>query len=334
MAIATVGFVFHQLWILLAVVFGLGLHSALFGPIKYSIIPQHMQENELISANALVESGTFAAILLGTIGGGILSAYPSGGVMAGIAGMAIAIIGYFASRFIPAAPSLSPDMPLSYNLFSLTLNAIKLAYKTRVVFLSIIGISWFWLYGALLLSLFPAFVKTILMGDESTVTLLLSLFTVGIAMGSILCERLSYHTFRPSLVIIGVIGMTLAGIDFAMAAHCFHPIESLDSNPAFWHILIDLMCIGIFGGFYSVPLYALMQSRSDPIARSRVIAANNILNALFMVMGAIGMMVLLGEGWSISDVFLLVATSTGLVAGFIAWKIKKLMLRTKTNTSV
>jgi len=325
MTIATLGFLFHQFEILLVVVFGLGLHSALFGPIKYSIIPQHMHENELISANALVESGTFAAILLGTIGGGLLSAYPNGGVITGVSGMVIALVGYFASRYIPAAFSSAPNAPLSYNLLSLTLNAVKLAYKNRVVFLAILALSWFWLYGALLLSVFPSFVKSVLMGDESTVTLLLTLFTVGVAVGSILCERLSYHTVVPSFIVIGAIGMALAGIDFAVSAHYFHPIGTLGNNLAFWHILIDLTCIGIFGGFYSVPLYTLMQSRSDPLFRSRIIAANNILNALFMVLGAIVMIVLLGEGWSIPNVFAFVSATTVIVAGGIALKLKNIV---------
>jgi len=324
MVTATVGFALHLLGVLLAVVFGLGIHSTLFGPIKYSIIPQHMSENELVSANALVESGTFGAILLGTIGGGILSAYPNGGIITGVAGMVIALVGYLASRFIPTAPSLTPDMPLSFNLISLTLNTVKLAYKGKIVFLSILAISWFWLYGALLLSQFPVFVKTTLMGDESTVTLLLSLFTVGIGAGSILCERLSHHSIRPSLIVVGAIGMAIAGIDFAVTAQHFQAVGTLSTNPSFWHILFDLTCIGIFGGLYSVPLYAIMQNRSDPIFRSRIIAANNILNALFMVGGAVGMVVLLKKGWNIPDIFLLVAVCTALVAGVIALKIKQI----------
>lgn len=324
MAVATVGFMFHLLSVLMAVIFGLGIHSTLFGPIKYSIIPQHMHENELISANALVESGTFGAILLGTIGGGILSAYPNGGIITGAFGMLIAFIGYLASRSIPTAPSLTPDMPLSFNLISLTFNTVRLAYKGKIVFLSILAISWFWLYGALLLSQFPAFVKTTLMGDESTVTLLLSLFTVGIGAGSILCERLSHHTIRPSLIVVGAIGMALSGIDFAITSHYFQVAGTLNANPSFWHILFDLICIGIFGGLYSVPLYAIMQNRSDPIFRSRIIAANNILNALFMVAGAVGMVVLLKQGWTIPNIFLLVAVGTALVAGVIAWKIKQI----------
>lgn len=323
MVIATAGFATHSFTILLVVVFGMGMHSTLFGPIKYSIIPQHMGENELISANALVESGTFVAILLGTLVGGILSGIPNGGVIAGTASAGIAVIGYGFSRYIPAAPSLSPQMALSFNIFSQTLNTLRLAYQNRVVFLSVLAISWFWLYGALLLTQFPAFVKTVLMGNEMTVTILFSLFTVGIGAGSILCERLSHHTIRPALIAVGAIGMGLSGIDFALTAQHFASMGGLNSNPQFFHLLIDLTLIGVFGGLYSVPLYALMQGRSEAHLRSRIIAANNILNALFMVAGAVATMVLLKDGFSISDIFLFIGIGTLIVSGVIVSVLKK-----------
>ncbi len=323
MVIATVGFATHSFITLMIVVFGMGMHSTLFGPIKYSIIPQHMGENELVSANALVESGTFAAILLGTLIGGVLSGIPNGGVIAGVASIAVAIIGYALSRSIPSAPSLVPEMVLSINIFSQTLNSVRLAYQSRMVFLAILAISWFWLYGALLLSQFPSFVKSVLMGNETTVTILLSLFTLGIGAGSILCERLSHHSLRVSLVVIGAIGMGLSGIDFALAAQRFTATGELYSNPQFFHILFDLTLIGIFGGLYSVPLYALMQGRSEAHSRSRIIAANNILNALFMVAGAVVTMILLERGWSIPDILLMIGVGTLFVSGVIFLVVKK-----------
>lgn len=322
MILATVGFSFHSFELLLFVVFGMGMHSALFGPIKYSLIPQHMRENELITANALVESGTFAAILLGTILGGILSIFPNGGVIAGAVAILLAVLGYLISRFIPTAPSLMPHTPISFNLPMQTINALRLAYENRIVFLSILAISWFWLYGALLLSQFPTLVKTILMGNETTVTVLLSLFTLGIGIGSILCEKLSAHTIRPSLILVGAIGMAVFGIDFALSAQTFHFHGTLYTMIEFWHVLVDLVLIGVFGGLYSVPLYALMQARSDASVRSRIISANNILNALFMVLGAIATMLLLGNGWTIPDILLGTAIATGAVAIVIALKIK------------
>jgi MFS family permease len=323
MVIATVGFATHSFITLMIVVFGMGMHSTLFGPIKYSIIPQHMGENELVSANALVESGTFAAILLGTLIGGVLSGIENGGVLAGVAAIGIAIIGYGFSRYIPTAPSLTPQIPFSLDLFAQTLNAIRLAYQNRMVFLAILAISWFWLYGALLLSQFPSFVQTILRGDETTVTILLSLFTVGIGTGSILCERLSHHTIRPSLIVVGAVGMGLAGIDFALTAQHFTAAGEIYANPQFFHILFDLTLIGVFGGLYSVPLYALMQAKSEVHSRSRIIAANNILNALFMVSGAVVTMGLLSNGWSIPDIFLLIALGTLFVAGIIVLILQK-----------
>ncbi len=324
MMLATVGFALHSLELLFSVIFGLGLHSTLFGPIKYSLIPQHMHENELVSANALVESGTFAAILLGTLAGGILSTYPNGGILAGAAGIFISLLGYQASRFIPNAPSLTSDMSLSLNPITPTLHSIKLARQSPIVFLSILAISWFWLYGALLLSQLPAFVKTTLVGNETTVTLLLAVFTLGIGAGSMLCDLLSHHTIRKSLIITGAVGMAIMGIDFGLAAQHFQTSNQLYPNLTFWHILIDLMLIGVFGGLYSVPLYALMQNRSDPVFRSRIIAANNILNALFMVTGALITIALLNQGWDIPDIFFIIAICTALVAGMIALKIRKL----------
>jgi hypothetical protein len=214
-------------------------------------------------------------------------------------------------------------MSLSYNIFAQTAQTLKLAYANKTVFLSIIAISWFWLYGALLLSQFPAFVKIVLVGDETTVTLLLSLFTIGIGVGSFLCEKLSHHTIRPSLIILGALGMAFFGIDFALTSSSFVPVETLFSSSTFWHILIDLTLIALFGGLFSVPLYAIMQSQSDPAFRSRIIAANNILNALFMVLGAVLTMVLLDASWRIPEVFLSAAIGTGLVATWIAWVIYK-----------
>jgi len=322
MILAAIGFWIHSFELLLLVVFGMGMHSTLFGPIKYSIIPQHMGENELITANALVESGTFAAILLGTILGGVLSIFPNGGIIASCVATLLAILGYLISRLIPTAPSLVAHMPISFNLPLLTLNALRLAYANRTVFLSILAISWFWLYGALLLSQFPTLVKTIFMGNEATVTLLLSLFTLGIGAGTILCEKLSSHTIRPSLIVAGAIGMAIFGIDFSLGAQVFHPHGTLYEMMEFWHIVVDLILIGLFGGLYSVPLYALMQARSEPGVRSRIISANNILNALFMVLGAVGTMLLLENGWNIPDILLGVALATALVAISIALKIK------------
>lgn len=321
MLIAAAGFALHSFGLLLAVVFGMGMHSTLFGPIKYSIIPQHMKEHELIGANALVESGTFGAILLGTIAGGILATLPEGGLIASVGALLLAAVGYGFSRFIPAAPPPPREEPFRPGLWRHTAEAIALAYRDRLVFLAILAISWFWLYGALLLSQFPVLVKNVFLGSEGTVTLILALFTFGVGIGSALCERLSRHRVRVRLVVAGAVVMAVAGIDFAFGIGSFIPSGALSSNPQFWHVLADVTAIGIAGGLYSVPLYALVQERSAPEARSRIIAANNILNALFMVAVAVATMGVLAMGYSIAWLFGGVALGTAAV-GYVIHRVR------------
>ena len=322
MIVAAAGFANHSFTTLLMVVFGMGMHSTLFGPIKYSIIPQHMKENELIGANALIESGTFGAILLGTIAGGALAAIPNGGVIASLCALVVAVVGYLFSRYIPSAPPPSREEPFAFGFWKHTTDAIALAYRDRLVFLAILAISWFWLYGALLLSQFPSLVKDLLMGSEGTVTWILALFTLGIGIGSVLCERLSHHRVRYTLVVAGAVGMAVAGVDFALGIGTFEPDGILSQNPHFWRIVADVTLLGIFGGLYSVPLYALVQERSAPEARSRIIAANNILNALFMVLGAVATIAILSMGYSIAWLFGIVALATALV-GNIIYKVRR-----------
>lgn len=322
MVAAAAGFAIHSLWVLLAVVFGMGMHSTLFGPIKYSIIPQHMHSNELIGANALIESGTFGAILLGTIAGGALAAVPNGGVIASIAAVGTAVAGYLFSRNIPSAPPLSRDEPFRIGFWKHTGDAIRLAMQDRLVFLAILAISWFWLYGALLLSQFPSLVKDTLRGGEETVTLILALFTVGIGVGSALCERFSHHHVRYGLVVTGAVGMAVAGSDFAYGIGTFVSDAALVYDFRFWRIVADVTLLGVFGGLYSVPLYALVQERSAPEARSRIIAANNILNALFMVLVAVLTMAVLSLGYGIASLFGMVAAGTAAV-GYIIYRVRR-----------
>lgn len=322
MIVAVAGFATHSFTTLLLVVFGMGMHSTLFGPIKYSIIPQHMKQGELIGANALIESGTFGAILLGTISGGALAAIPNGGVIASSGALMVAVVGYLFSRYIPSAPPPHRAEPFRIGFWKHTSDAIKLAYRDRLVFLAILAISWFWLYGALLLSQFPSLVKDLLMGSEETVTLILALFTLGIGVGSALCERLSHHHVRYGIVVVGGIGMAVAGVDFAWGIGTFESDGALSQNIHFWRIVADVTLLGIFGGLYSVPLYALVQERSAPEARSRIIAANNILNALFMVLGAVATMVILSFGYNIAWLFAIVALGTALVATII-YKVRR-----------
>jgi MFS family permease len=311
-ALAAFGFATAHAELLLAALFLMGLHSTFFGPLKYAILPQHLHEDELVAGNAWVESGTFVAILLGSVLAGLLMAIkPQGATLAGACCVLVAIAGYCASRAIPAAPAAAPDLRINLNPFSETLHNIRLARENRTVFHSLLGISWFWFYGAIFLSQFAPYVKVVLGGNELLVTALLSTFIVGIAIGSFLCERLSGKHVEVGLVPLGAIGLTVFGIDVWWISPATPPqfvsVAAFFADSTHWRGLLDLMMIGVSGGFYTVPLYALIQSRSKPAERSRIIAANNILNAAFMVVSAIFAGAAMAGGASIPQVFLITA---------------------------
>ncbi|MGE5472492.1 MAG: MFS transporter [Bacteroidota bacterium] len=323
MGVAAVGFALHSLAVLLGALFLLGLHSTLFGPVKYAILPQHLQADEMVGGNALVEAGTFVAILVGTLAGGMLAGAVERPAWIAVGGFGVALAGYLCSRGMPAAPAPAPELPINLSPLSETWHNIRFAREDRTVFLSIVAISWFWLYGALFLAQFPAYAKLVLGGNESMVTLLLATFTVGIGLGSLLCERLSGKHLELGLVPFGAIGLSLFGVDLCFASPLglpgidAHSLTALLNLPAIWHVLVDLVLLGTFGGFFIVPLYALVQLRSAPEHRARIIAANNILNALFMVIGALSAGALLGGGLSIPALFGWAALGNGLVAAYI-----------------
>ena len=332
MAVATAGFYLHSLAVLLAALFLMGLQSALFGPVKYAILPQHLSEQELVGGNALIESGTFVSILVGTLAGGLLAGSGlSTGWIAAVA-ILVAVVGYLASRGIPAAPPPSPGLHINLNPLTQTWRSMAFAREDRSVFLAIIGISWFWLYGALLLAQFPAYAKGVMGGDETLVTLMLAIFTVGIGTGSMLCDKFSGRHVEVGLVPFGAIGLALFGLDLALASPSAYSgapqsIGLVLSSFATWRVLFDLLAIGFFGGFYIVPLYVLMQSRSAPEHRARIIAANNILNALFMVIGALAAATLLGLGMSIPALFGLAAGFNALVAWYVCRQVPEQFVR-------
>jgi 1-acyl-sn-glycerol-3-phosphate acyltransferase len=312
-------------------------------------MPQHLHEDELVGGNALIEAGTFVAILIGTLAGGLLAGSVEHPAWIAVGGFVVALAGYLTSRGIPAAPAPAPELKVNLNPFSETWRNIAFARQNRTVFLSILGISWFWLYGALFLAQFPAYAKFVLGGGESAVTLLLATFTVGIGVGSMLCERMSGKHVEIGLVPFGSIGLTLFGLDLyfsspvGLAGTTPHELFALLSIPAVWRVLADLMLLGVFGGFFIVPLYALVQLRSSPEHRARIIAANNILNALFMVVGALGAASLLGAGLSMPALFGLAALLNAVVAiyiyglvpefllRFIAWLLVKAVYRLRTE---
>jgi 1-acyl-sn-glycerol-3-phosphate acyltransferase len=332
MVIAAAGFQWHSLFLLLTCLFLLGLHSTLFGPVKYAILPQQLREEELVGGNALIEAGTFVAILLGTLVGGLLAGLDHGTDWIALGCLAVAAAGYLVSRRIPAAPPPAPGLRLNPNPFSETWRNIGFARENRTVFLSILGISWFWLFGALFLAQFPAYAKNVLGGTESSVTLLLATFTFGIGIGSLLCERLSAGQVEIGLVPFGSIGLSLFGLDLAFAsptAEVHAPLATLAllAAPGTLHVLFDLFAIGLFGGFFIVPLYALVQLRSNPAQRARIIAANNIVNALFMVVGALAAAELLLAGLSIPQLFGVAAVCNAAVAVFIYGLVPEFLLR-------
>ncbi len=327
MGLAAIGLVLGSLAFLFAALFLLGLHSTLFGPVKYAILPQHLAAHELVAGNALVEAGTFVAILVGTIAGGLLAGAGGHPAWIAVAGLCVALLGFIASLSIPSAPAPVPTLKVSLNPFTETWNNIGFARRKRTVFLAIVGISWFWLYGALFLAQFPVYALKVLGGDEASVTLLLAMFTIGIGAGSMLCTRLSGRRVDLGLVPFGAIGLSLFAIDLYFASPGAPPagapltVGALLALASTWRVLFDLLAIGVFGGFFIVPLYVILQTRSSIAHRARIVAANNILNALFMVVGALVAGGLLAAGVSIPALFAL----AGLANLFVALTIYRLM---------
>ncbi|MCV0039162.1 MFS transporter [Pseudomonas aeruginosa] len=294
MLVGAAGFVFGSLPLMFVALFAMGTHSALFGPVKYSILPQHLHEDELVGGNALVEMGTFLAILAGTIGAGVLMSHAHYAAAVATAVVLVAACGYLASRGIPRAAAALPGLKLDWNIFAQSWSILRLGLGQRpAVSRSLVGNSWFWFLGAVYLTQIPTFAKEWLHGDESVVTLILTVFSVGIALGSMLCEKLSGRKVEIGLVPFGSIGLTVFGILLWWHAGGIPPGEvpydwlAVLRHHETWAVLADILFIGIFGGFYIVPLYALIQARTDEDKRARVIAANNILNALFMVAAAL-----------------------------------------------
>ncbi len=311
MSAAIIGFYQKNILFLMILLFLMGAQSTLFGPLKYGILPQHLQENELMGGNGMMSMGTFLAILLGTILGGVLVSIEFYGPMiVAVIVVILAFLGLLTSFFIPTAPAAEETLQIHWNIATQTWQTMKYALENRSVFIAILAISWFWLVGATYLSQVPAYTKDVLNGNNQVVTLLLTMFSVGIGMGSILCEKLSRGRIELGLVPLGAIGITLFSIDIYFASQHFPQVVTLMGAsdllkiPSSWRILLDLSLIGLFGGIYIVPLNAMIQHRSDPQHRARVIAANNILNALLMVGSAIGTILLLKLGFSIPTIFL------------------------------
>jgi len=332
MLLAAVGFWLDSVPFLMTVLFLMGTQATLFGPVKYSILPQHLRDHELVGGNGLVEMGTFVAILLGTMAGGWLIAVSGGKAWVAGAVVLLATCGYAASRFIPYAPASAPDLRINWNPVTETWRNFQFMKTNRTVFLSVLGISWFWLYGATFLAQLPTYTKQYLGGDESVVTLMLTVFSLGVGAGSLLCERMSGRKVEMGLVPFGAIGLTLFGLDLYFANPDAATVTGLSWRefldvPGNGRVALDLLMTGVFGGFYIVPLYALIQSRSAPSHRSRIIAGNNILNALFMVVSAVVSIMLLNAGLSVPELLLTVALMNAAVAVFIFGLLPEFLMR-------
>jgi len=325
MLFASTGFLLHNIWLLGVALFMMGMHSTLFGPIKYAYLPQHLGEKEIVGGNGMIEMGTFVAILMGQVLGAWIVIQHDHEIITSVAVLLIAALGYWHSRGVPDSPASEPLLEINWNPFTETYRSIKFIWHHQAVWLAIIAISWFWFYGATLLAQFPSFAKNILHGDESVFILLLSTFSLGIGAGSLLCEKLSRGKVELGLVLFGAIGLTLFSIDLYYSSTSIHQhwdSKTLSDYLAFvsehldpqgniilthWRLVADIILIGLFGGFYIVPLYAFVQTRAEKTHHSRVIAATNILNALFMVVSAGFSIWIFKQGLNIPELFLTTA---------------------------
>jgi 1-acyl-sn-glycerol-3-phosphate acyltransferase len=331
MLLAAFAFVSQSYTLLLVVLFLMGCQSTLFGPVKYAYLPQQLARDELIGGNALVESGTYMAIIFGLIAGGIAADYENQYMLASFL-VGVALLGYFASRQVPITKAVEPELEINWNAWTETWHIVGFAREERSVFLSILGISWFWFFGSAMTIQLPGYTLGILNGNEAVTTGLLVAFAVGVGIGSLLCERMSGRRIELGLVPFGSIGLSLFAIDLyyaqpEMHAVAVHSVGDFLLRPGSWRILLDLSLLGAFGGFYSVPLYALIQNRTERQQLSRVIAANNIINAIFMVAAAVLAFAILASGLSIPQFYLILALLNAVVAVYIFTLLPEFLMR-------
>lgn len=337
MLLAAWGFFSANVPILLGCTFLMGLHSTLFGPVKFAYLPQHLNERELTGGNGMVEMGTFVAILLGNVSGGLLIAIPEVGAhYVGFACIGMAVLGRWAAHYIPSSPSVDPHLHINWNPVTETWRNLKLAHENIVVFRSLLGISWMWFFGAVFLSQFPSFAKEVLHGTAQVASLLLVVFSVGVGTGSLLCEVLSRRHVEIGLVPLGALGMTVFSVDLYAASQVAAALSPPNGHwtvgefvqqTAHWRVMADLFLLSLCAGLYSVPMYALIQMRSLPTHRARIIAANNILNALFMIASSLIAGVLLSAGFGVAQVFLFTGLANAVVAGYIFLLVPEYLLR-------
>ena len=333
MLLAAWGFMSANVPVLLGCTFLMGLHSTLFGPVKFAYLPQVLSERELTGGNGMVEMGTFVAILMGNVVGGLLVAVPQvGPTYVAVACVALALAGRLVAQGVPPAPATDPGLVINWNPVTETWRNLKLAHGNIVVFRSLLGISWMWFFGAVFLSQFPSFAKEVLHGNEQVASLLLVVFSIGIGTGSLLCEVLSRRHVEIGLVPLGAIGMSVFAIDLYFASSSLPPAEVMGlgafvAQPQHWRVMADLALLSLFAGLYSVPMYALIQMRSQPTHRARIIAANNILNALFMIASSLIAGAMLAAGFSVPQIFLFTGLANAVVAFYIFLVVPEYLLR-------
>ena len=290
MAVAAAGFLLESQPLLFAVLFGLGAQAAFFGPLKYAILPNHLAGHELVAGNGLVEAGTFLGILAGTVAGSALFALEHGPAIVSAAGMAVALAGVAGAALVPRAPSHAPGLRLGWNLPRETAALLRAARSHRPVWLSLLGLSWFWTLGATVIAQLPTLVRDGLHAGSPVFTLMLAFFSVGVGAGSVLCSRLLRGEVSARLVPFAAIGLSVFLCDFGLAvrhADGLATVSAVLHSPAGWRMLIDLLLLAACGGLYSVPLYALIQEHSPEAEQARMVAANNVVNAAAMVAGAV-----------------------------------------------
>ncbi|MGF6492533.1 1-acyl-sn-glycerol-3-phosphate acyltransferase [Luteibacter sp. 621] len=333
MAIAAVGFYTHHVSLLLLVLFLMGVHSTVFGPIKYSILPQALERSELVGGNALVETGTQLAMLTGMIVGNSLMLIAGyGTTAASLTTIAIAVAGYLVCRAIPAAPATAPDLRFNWNPFSETWRVLKLTHEDRAIFNAVLGISWFWFFGTVMIAQLPNYTRHVLGGDGSVNTLVLTLFSLGTGIGSLLCEKMSRKRVEIGLVPMGAFGLTVFAIDLYFARPTIAAGSSLTwsaflSVPGAWRAAMDLTLIGAFAGFYVVPLFAFVQSRAPRERLSRIIAGNNIVNALLICIASGFGIGLTAAGLDTPTIFLVTGVVNIAVAIYIFTLVPEFMMR-------
>ncbi len=347
MGCATIAFFFDSFFALILILFLMGTQSSFFAPVKYSIIPDHLKPKEIVGGNAMVGMSTNVSILLGTIIGGLLIQIEHE-VSFRLGNMTVnldprmwiclvvcftAFVGWLSSRYIPSAPPPSPDLKISWNPFTQAWKTIQYGRKVHSVFLSILAISWFWFLGMAYLTQLPKFTNEVLQASKNVYIVLMSMFIIGTGLGALLCEKLSGRKVELGLVPLGSIGLSIFGCDLFFsyttpAVGSEIGLVPFLQTPGNYRILFDLLMIGVFGGFYYIPLLAFIQKRTAPEYRSRVIAASNIMNALFMVMSAGAGFVLLGyAGLTIPQFFLVLALANVLVAIYIYTVVPEFVVR-------